>query len=447
MGIIQKFKQWLTEPVDGHVLGIFRLVFGLFMAYNILSYYQVGLIENGLLAPKVLFKYEGLGWLHPFSETVMLSILGLTGLAAVFMAAGVLFRWACLAFALGLAFIFFQEKSYYNNHIYLYILLAVLLSFTNADRFVSLRSKNRPFDAVPRWQQFILQAQIVIVYFYSGISKIKPDWLLRKEPATSMVDLMKDTHWLAPWLKNGFTVNLLTYGVFLLDILAPLLLWHKPLRRWVLIPFALFRLAISLIFDDTGVFPFVMLAAMILFYETQELPLLRKLASGKQKTSNDAGALAIPRASAFVRYTLIGYFVFQVLFPLRGFFLPNQLDYTTIGNRFSWRIKTDAREIEEMKFVLQHPASNQEMPVNIQTFVNEMHINAMANDPRAVAAFARMLREEAEKQGIPGTVVKANIKVRYNGRPAQYFVSPDVDLASVKYSPFQKLDWVVPLEE
>ena len=443
MGIIQKFKQWLSEPIDGHVLGLFRLVFGLFMAYNILSYYQIGLIENGLLTPKVLFKYEGLEWLHPFSETVMLSILGLTGLAAVFMAAGVLFRWACWVFALGLAFIFFQEKSYYNNHIYLFILLAVLLSFTNADRFVSLRSKNRPFDVVPRWQQFVLQAQIVIVYFYGGVTKMKPDWLLHKEPATSMVDFMKDSYWLAPWLKNGFTVDVLTYGGFLLDILAPLLLWYKPLRRWALIPFVLFHLANSLIFDDIGVFPFVMLAAIVLFYETHELPLLRKLA----KSKNDARLLTMPQASVFLRYTLIGYFVFQLLFPLRGFFLPNQLDYTTIGNRFSWRMKADTRQIEEMKFVLQHPASNQEMPVKIQTFVNEMQINTMAQDPRAVAAFARMLREEAERQGIPGAVVKASIKVRYNGRPAQYFVSPDVDLASVSYSPFQKLDWVVLLQE
>lgn len=450
MGIIQKFKQWLSQPADGHVLGLFRLVFGLFMMYNILSYYQAGLIEKGLLAPRVLFKYDGFGWLHPFSEPVMLGILGLAGLAALFVALGVLFRWSCWVFALGLSFLFFQEKSYYNNHIYLFILLAVLLSFTRADGFMSLRSKNRAFDAVPRWQQFILQAQIIIVYFFGGVAKMKADWLIRKEPAKSMVDFMAESHWLAPLLKNDFTVNVLTYGGFLIDILAPLLLWHKPLRRWALIPFVFFHLTNSLVFDDIGIFPFVMLAAMILFFETHELPWLRKLAvvlpSGEKKDDPGVPLVVLP-TSQLLRNVLIGYFVFQILFPLRGFFLPNQLDYTTIGNRFSWRMKADTRQIEELKFFVQHPDSQQELPVNIQTFVNELHINTMSRDPRTVAEFARMLRAEAKRQGLTGTVIKARIRIRYNGRPAQFFVSPDVDLASVTYSPFRKLDWVVPLQD
>ncbi len=44
-------------------------------------------------------------------------------------------------------------------------------------------------------------------------------------------------------------------------------------------------------------------------------------------------------------------------------------------------------------------------------------------------------------------VVKARIMVRYNGRPPQLFVNPDIDLASVSYSPFEKLDWVIPLNK
>jgi hypothetical protein len=433
-------------------------MFGLFMVFNTMNYYRMGLIEKGLLAPKVLFKYDGFEWLHPLSQPAMLAVLALSGISAMLMAAGVLFRWACWGFALSLSFIFFQEKSYYNNHIYLFILLAVLLSFTHADRFLSLRSKNTPLwkgaglpavwkeaggQNVPRWQQFILQAQIVIVYFFGGVAKMKGDWLIRKEPATSMVNFLSESHWLAPFFKNDFTVNVLTYGGFLLDILAPLLLLYKPFRRWALIPFVLFHLANSLIFDDIGIFPFVMLAAMILFYETHELPLLRRLvASGKSIES-----AALPPTSTLARNFLVAYFIFQLLFPLRGFFLPNQLDYTTIGNRFSWRMKADTRQIEEMKFFLQHPVSKQELPVNIQTFVNEMHISAMAQDPRAVMAFARMLQEEALKQGMPQMLVKARIQIRYNGRPPQYFVNPDVDLASVTYSPFRKLEWVVPLSE
>lgn len=457
MGIIQKFKNWLSESVDGHVLGLFRLMYGLFMVYNTYYYYKIKLIGQGLLAPKVLFKYEGLEWLHPLSQPAMLAVLALMGLAAALIAAGVFFRAACWIFALSLSFIFFQEKSYYNNHIYLFILLAVLLSFTHADRFLSLRSKNREAGGrVPRWHQFILQAQIVIVYFYGGIVKMKPDWLLRKEPATSMAGFFPADHWLAPIIKTDFTINMLTYGGFLLDILAPLLLWYKPLRRWALIPFVAFHFANSRIFDDIGIFPYMMLAALILFFETKELPWLRKLAEPssppkqrKQKTQlAETARFSENPSPRWVKFALIGYFTFQLLFPLRGFFLPNQLDYTTIGNRFSWRMKADTRQIEEMKFFVQDPVTKQEANVEIQTFVNEMQINTMAHDPRAVAAFARALKKEVMRRGAsPSVMVKANIRLRYNGRPAQYFVKPDVDLASVPFGPFKKLDWVVPVNE
>ncbi|MCE7926618.1 MAG: hypothetical protein DYG98_26545 [Haliscomenobacteraceae bacterium CHB4] len=461
MAYLRKFKIWLSEPIDGHVLGLFRIIFGLFMAYEAWVYFRMGLIEQGLLAPQILFKFDGLGWLPLLPGPAMLAILGLMGLSAAFIAIGVLFRWACWLFVLSLSFIFFQEKSYYNNHIYLFILLGGLLSCTDADRFLSLRGKNPgTWLKVPRWQQFILQAQFVIVYFYGGITKLKADWLFLKEPVATLVNTIP-----AGWLKTDFTINLLTYGGFLIDILAPLLLWYKPVRRWAIIPFAVFHLANSQIFSDIGIFPFVMLCALILFFETQELPWLRKLAlqspgaapSPKSKQNIRAHKTApagagpdsvnVLQSPAWVQNALVAYFVFQLLFPFRGFFLPNPMDWTGIGKNFSWRMKVDTRSIQEFQFFVHNPANGQVMPVNVGSFVNEMQILNMANDVRSVAAFARKLRDHVAQQGIPGAVVKARIRVRYNGRPAQPFVNPEVDLASATYSPFIKLEWVVPLQE
>ncbi|HRI60184.1 MAG TPA: HTTM domain-containing protein [Saprospiraceae bacterium] len=467
MRYLSEFKKWLAAPVDGHVLGLFRLVFGLFMVFEAWLYYGMGLIEKGLLAPTVLFKYDGLGWLPLLPKPLMLAILGIMGLSALFIALGVWFRWACWAFVLSLSFIFFQEKSYYNNHIYLFILLGVLLSFTNADHFLSLRSRNKGEGGrnVPRWQQFILQAQFVIVYFYGGLTKLKPDWLFLKEPVTSLVNNFPAGHWLAPVFKTDLTINLLNYGGLLLDLLAPLLLWYKPLRRWAMIPFALFHLANSRIFSDIGIFPYVMLFALILFFETQELPFVRKWASQQpaddkqpkqkhkaharqtQPSSGIPRTVQITNTPVWVANVLVGYFVFQLLFPFRGFFLPNPMDWTGIGKHFSWRMKVDTRHIEEFQFTVQHPVTGQVMAVEVGTFANEMQILNMANDARSVAVFARMLREQAALKGVPDAIVKARIRVGYNGRPAQFFVNPDVDMASVTYSPFKKLDWVVPLQE
>lgn len=449
----EKFKRWLAEPIDGHVLGLFRVIFGLFMAYEALVYYNMGLISNGLLAPQVLFKYDGLAWVQPLPEPVMLAILGVMGVSAALIAAGLLFRWSCWAFSLSLSYFLFQDKSYFNNHIYLFILLGILLSFTDADRFLSLRA--RKYAAVPRWQQFILAAQVMIVYFYGGLTKLKLDWWYHQEPARSMVGKFPAEHWLAPVFKTEFTIYTLSYGGLLLDILSPLLLWYKPVRRYALAPFVLFHLTNSRIFNDIGIFPFVMLTALILYFETQELPVLRKRVNWpppvrpskikKNKEVLTAGP-AVPATTSFTKYALAGYFVFQLSFPFRGYFLPNQMDWTGIAKNFSWRMKVDTRPVDEMQFSVQNPVTGQVSQVDIRSFVNDMQVINLSLDARSVAAFARKIREEVKGQGIPNAIVKARIRVRYNGRPAQFFVNPDVDLASVTYSPFRKLDWVMPLQ-
>lgn len=451
MTIPEKFKRRLSEPVDGRVLGLFRIVFGLFMAYNTYSYYKGGLIKDGLLAPHVHFKFEGFGWVDVLPEPVMVAVMGLMGVSALLMAAGLFFRWASWIFALCLAFFLFQEKSYFNNHIYLFVLLGVLLGFTDADHFLSLRRKEGRYSAVPRWQQFILAAQVMIVYFYGGITKIKTDWLFNREPLTSLAGQFPADHWLAPLFKSDLMIFTLTYGGFLLDILAPVLLWYRPVRRWTLPLFIGFHLSNSRIFNDIGIFPFVMLAALILYFDTREIPFLRRPAqqqdlAGKKK--KERAQPYVPVASPVTRNFLIGYFAFQLLFPFRGHFLPNAMDWTGIGKNFSWRMKVDTRSVDEFRFTVQDPATGQALPVDVRSFINEMQVLNLISDVRSVAVFARFLKAEVARQGIAqNAVVKARILIRYNGRPAQLFVNPDVDLASVPYGPFEKLNWVIPLNK
>lgn len=451
---VQTFRPWLNEPVDGRVIGLFRLIFGLFMVYDTIFYIRIRFIPEGLLQPKLLFKFDGFGWVGLLPEPVMYVILAIMGLSAALIAAGVLFRWACWVFSLCLTYFFLQEVSYYNNHIYLFILLPLLLSATDADRFFSLRSNNRPFDAVPRWQQVVLQAQIVIVYFFAGIVKFKADWLVHKEPMTMMIHQFPDAKWIAPLIKHEFVIDLFTYGGFLMDLLTPILLWYKPIRNWAWIPFALFHLTNSQVFDDIGIFPFVMLAALILFFDADEIPFLRKRRrseaakpGGKRQAAAVASPPLLPVTRPLTRQVLIAYFAFQLIFPFRGFFLPNPMDYTNIGNRFSWRVKSDMRKIEEIKFTIQSPQGADIYAVDLGPFLNPMQIRTLTTDPRAVAALARFLREEAVRRGLPGVLVKARIRFSYNGRPVQFFVDPEVDLASAPYSPFRKLDWVAPLAD
>ena len=442
MAYIQRFKNWLSEPTNGYVIGLFRVIYGLFMSYEIANYIFTGMVQAFFVSPKINFPYEGFEWIKPLPAPALSAILYLMLGCALLITLGVWLKWVARLFAGLYLYMFLLDKSLYNNHIYLFILLAILLSFTQADQFVSFRKRKLPGIAVPRWQQFILAAQVMCVYFFAGFVKMRSDWWVLKQPIRMISESIPADSFLATFYKSEWGINLMVYMGFSLDFFAPLLLWYKPLRNWAVIPFALFHFSNSGIFGDIGIFPFVMMAALILYFELEEIPLLR---SWYPKLTPQNNTLVKPIVASWTLWFLMAYFTFQLLFPLRGLFLPNDLDYTTIGNRFSWRVKADVRMVSEFKIVMKDPATGEEADINYRTMVNNVQIQAMLYDPRMMLDFARMMHQEAIKIDVPNVELYARIKFSLNGRPPQYFIDPEKDLIRVKYSPFEKLDWVIPL--
>lgn len=443
MAYIDKFKKWLSEPVNGYIIGLFRVLYGLFMTYEVANYLFVGMVQSFFVSPKVHFTYDGLEWLKPLPAPILSLFLYIMLGCAILITFGVWMKAAARLFAVLYAYIFLLDKSLYNNHIYLFILLAILLSLTHADQFISLRKRSLPGMVVPRWQQFMLGAQVMCVYFFASFIKMRADWWVLKQPVKSIAEAMPPDHFLASLYKSELGINMMVYLGFSLDFFAPLLLWYKPLRNWAVIPFALFHYSNSQIFNDIGVFPFVMLSALVLYFEWEELPVLRNWFT-KRTPANSV--LPQPAIGRITRSFLIVYFVFQWLFPLRGLFLPNDLDYTTIGNRFSWRVKADARVPSEFKLILKDPDSGKEGEINYKTMINNMQMQTMLYDPRAIRDFAQMIHAQAVKNNIPKAQMFARIKFSLNGRPPQYFVNPEVDMIKTEYSPFKKLDWVMPIQ-
>ena len=434
----QRLSEYLGTYTDGHVLGLVRFMYGILMVYEMIDYLRIGLVHNMFFAPLVNFKYDGLRWVTQLPEPIMNGIVwALLGLA-VMMTLGIWFKWAARLFALGYAYIFLIDTSLYNNHIYLFILLALLLSFTHADHFFSWRKHT--VEKIQRWEPFLIQFQLIIVYVYAALVKIKYDWMIRQEPVRSMCNAIGPDHWLHPLVKNEPFVYMVNYGGFLLDLLTPILLWYKPARKIGIPLLVLFHLSNSQLFNDIGIFPFVMLAALIIFFDTEDVPLLRQWVRQKKVP----GAWAAPQwdwSSSLLRKGVTVYFIFQLLFPWRGFFLPNDMDWTTIGNRFAWRVKANNRVTREMKFELLG-ANGQTAPVDLLTFINTHQMNTLVSDPRAIRDLAQGVERIAKARGYTILGVKASIGVAYNGKPVQHFVVPTVDLTKVSYSPFKKLNWI-----
>ena len=69
--------------------------------------------------------------------------------------------------------------------------------------------------------------------------------------------------------------------------------------------------------------------------------------AGRNK-KQEAPALADRRWRPLVTSVLAIYLVFQLLFPLRWLLLPGVVDWSTIGQRFSWRMKISTRNPQQI---------------------------------------------------------------------------------------------------
>ena len=438
--MLKKHLEVLHELVDPRPLALFRMVFGAALLYQCVHYMGSGLIESGLFAPKMLFKYEGFRWVKPFSKETMHLLLMFLAVSAAEIGLGLWSRLAAALFGAGFLYILLLEKSLFNNHLYLFSLLALMLTFMRADSvwsFSRLISKNADLDRrVPRWNILLLRAQFFIVYFYGGIAKLTPDWLLHQEPMRTVLHYFALKHPAGAFLENEALVYLFTYGSLLFDLSIGFLLLWRPARTWALAGVVFFNVTNHILFDDIGVFPFVMLASTLLFFPPEEVAGFldrigwRLKQEGKRKRSDVPGHE--PTGRWHLTRSLLGaYMAFQLLFPLRWILLPGNVDWTSVGHRFSWRMKSQVREVDKLEFQVTND-KGEHGTIGANTYLNTLQLEVMPRDPRMVIDFARFALADMKSRGLPADHVPTDIVVRFNGRPPQPLFPPGLDVAALR---------------
>ncbi|MEZ4949100.1 MAG: HTTM domain-containing protein [Saprospiraceae bacterium] len=238
-------------------------------------------------------------------------------------------------------------------------------------------------------------------------------------------------------------VAFFTYSGLIFDLVIGFMLLYKPTRWIALGCVVFFNITNSWIFDDIGVFPFTMLAATVLFFDTKGL--FEKTGKrGRKEKSSKPESFTTP---SWLKTGLTIYVCFQLLFPFRHWLLPNDVDWTSVAQRFSWRMKIQFRDIKKMEWKVKNSDTGEEFPVDLAVFTHDMQRRYMGDDARYAYRFAQYLVEFSKENGIANPEVYADIEVSFNGRPVQKFIRPDVDLSKVNYSPFKKIEWIMPLKE
>lgn len=156
------------------------------------------------------------------------------------------------------------DQQTYSNHLYLLILLVVLVSV--AEGTAHGRGASRTAAAWPIW---LLRAQLSIVYGYSVIFKLNPDFL----SGTMLESNLRTTGWLAlpaAWLVPSVVVAFAVATLFVEGFLA-IAFWFSRLRVLALVVGVGFHLAIvvtmrGMLAVSLLAFMFEMLAMYLAFF-------------------------------------------------------------------------------------------------------------------------------------------------------------------------------------
>jgi hypothetical protein len=438
--LLARLAAALSHPVDAASLAVFRMAFGVLMFFESVIYLKRGWVRELYIEPAFHFTYPGFGWVRPWPGEGMTIAFIAMAVGSLMLAFGWFYRAAAVLVFVVVAQMFLIDAAEYLNHLYLIALIAFLLIFAPAQRIWSMDAVKRagPRDAtIPRAWVWLLRIQIGIPYFYGGIAKLNGDWL-RGEPLRMWLARRADFPWIGKWLTDEWVVRLFSHGGLVLDLaFVPLLLWKRTRVAAYLLVLGFNGMNAWLF--DIGIFPWMMMAASLVFFPP-DWPRF-----GRRFGRRVAGA-SDPRRERLAAPLLAGMAVWvalQLLLPLRHWLYPGDVAWTEEGHRFSWRMKLRDKESERLSFSVRDPASGREWGIEPGDFLTQRQKRRMAGQPDLIHQFALHVAEEYRREHGMSVEVRADAVLRLNGGPPGRMIDPATDLAA-QGRDLRPKSWILP---
>ncbi|MCC9168813.1 HTTM domain-containing protein [Pontibacter harenae] len=446
--MLQKLKPYLTAPVSAAPLAVFRFVFGGMMLASILRFMGKGWVTALYVQPKVYFPYYGFEWVQPLGEAGMYALFVLMALAALGMMVGLCYRLSALLFFLSFTYVELIDKSNYLNHYYFVSVVALLLVLVPAHQHFSLDVLRKPHSwvsQVPRWAVLVFQLQLGLVYFYAGVAKLNPDWLLEAMPLRYWLPAHTHLPLIGPLLDEVWVTYLFCWFGAFYDLTIPFFLSWRRSRLLAYATVVVFHVLTAVLFQ-IGMFPYIMMVSTLIFFSAnfheRLLGWCRSLVRVRVPAAPVAARVV---AQPLLLNLLVVYTVLQVLIPWRFVLYPGQLFWTEQGYRFSWRVML-MEKTGTAFFYVRDPKTGHEVEINNSDYLTINQEKQMATQPDMLLQYAHMLQQDFAARDVPGAQVRAEVYVSMNGRGSQLLIDPKVNLAAEKES-FLPKHWILPLEE
>ena len=431
-------NKFLFKHIDNSGLIVFRIIFGLLCALEAFGAIFTGWIRRTLIEPEFTFSFIGFEWLQPLPGNWMYVYYFIMGLLGLCIMLGYKYRFTMLMFALMWTATYLMQKSSYNNHYYLLMLLSYLMVFLPANRYASLDAKLNPSlkqISMPSWCKWVFVLQLFILYTYASLAKFYPDWL----DGSVMEILMrsKSNYFIIGELLQQQTVHyMLAYGGILFDgLIIPLLLF-KPTRKYAFFASIFFHLFNSIVFQ-IGIFPYMSLAFSLFFFE----PKIVRNIFLKKKDFYDANEISVPKHRILLISLFSIYFIAQVALPLRHHFFKGDVLLTEEGHRLSWRMMLRAKSGRTTYSVID-AETNLGIKIRLDDYLTKKQQRGASTKPDVIWQFAQHLKQDYAKKG-KTIKVYVNAFVSINGKASKRLIDPKVDIANEEWHHFKHQDWIL----
>lgn len=428
------------KPIDNAPLIIFRIFFGLLLAIESFGAIATGWVKRVFIDPEFTFSHIGLEWLQPLPGNGMYYYYVLMGVLGILIMLGYRYTISLLAFTILWSGVYFMQKSSYNNHYYLLILVSIIMLFLPANKYASLDAKNNPEIrslSMPQWCSWVMIGQIFIMYFFAALAKLYPDWLDGTFPKILFEHSPFQS--LKPLLNHHSFHLFIAYSGIAFDLLIiPLFLYKKT--RTIAFISALFFHLFNAIFLQIGIFPFFALTFIVFCYPPDSI---RKLFF-KKKPLLELTTESY-RSRPLLIWFFIPYFIIQLILPIRHWFIPNDVLWTEDGHRLSWRMMLRTRNAN-LQYRIIDKDTDTLIPYNYRKRLTPKQQRFVAANPDGIWQMAQIIKKEFNEKG-QDIAIYADVQLSINGGTYYTFIDPNVDLASAKWNYFGHDNWVEVPEE
>lgn len=424
----------LSKPVDNAPLIVFRFFFGLLLACESFGAIATGWVKKTLIDPQFTFSFIGLDWLQPLPGNGMYFYFSIMGILGILIMIGYRYTLAITLYTILWAGVYFMQKTSYNNHYYLLLIISFIMIFLPANKSNSLDVKFKHTtenNFMPKWIIIIFIVQISIVYLYAAFAKLYPDWLDGTFTKILLSSTTKNSHLLALFSKKWFYL-FIAYAGFLYDLLIIPLLLNKKTRSLAILFSLLFHL-FNAVFLQIGIFPFFALSFALFFYPPEKIRKLF-LKKTKIKTKNEKAF----NSKIFIRL-FIPFLIIQLLLPIRHYFIEGDVLWTEEGHRLSWRMMLRERS-GYISFKVIDNDTNKSSYYDYHQDLSEKQSRQIATKPDFIWQYCQKIKKKYKNRDIS---IYITCKNAINRKEYKTLIDPNYDMAKAKWNYFTHNEWIL----